>query len=123
MLTKTQEPPEASERPAGPRSEFIAIASSIAFWLALLMMCICEAVVIHGLWFKRMPPVSTAKLFTYPTSILIPGLLGLALRAMIKKKAGMGELSPRIVTSLDQLLSILILFTYIAMLNLAGLAF
>lgn len=120
MLTKEQEPTE----PWGDLVEGSGLLhgklSRVLFVLALLFMCFAEALIIHGLWFNQNLSVPFEKRFMLPYYVLLPCLLGYAMRFWIGKKSKIGQISLPAAANLKMSLGVLLMVTYIAIVELAG---
>ena len=123
MLANEQEPTESCGEPTETSASFNRIGSAILFVLALILMCICEAEVINGLWFGAAFHMSTAKRLLTPLSILLPGFFSFVIRLVVKKQSKDGEISLRAASILNNLLGALVVFTYIAISHLVDVAF
>jgi len=123
MLTKEEEPKEPWGKPTDSSASFSLILSTILFVFALILMCICEAEVTHGLWFNSNLHLSILKRFNITLGVLIPGLMGVAIRLAVNRQSKTGETSLRAASTLNSFLGSLLVFTYIAISNLVNVAF
>jgi hypothetical protein len=123
MLTKEQEPTEPWGETTSPNAEFIRVMTNVAFWVAALLICLCEAIVIHGLWFKPQLSLSAAKLYLIPLGVFVPGFFGFAVRLAIKGYSKRGQISLRAAQEIDSSVVALLVFAYISLLDLAPIAF
>jgi hypothetical protein len=126
MLTKEQEPTE----PWGESNEFdeplrtVMRFFYIGGWaIALLCLCATEAIVFHGQWFRPQPHLTTARLFTITSKVMLPGFLGLVMLFLIGKMSKVGQISLTAAAILKLTLGILLAFVYIALLDFADIAF
>jgi hypothetical protein len=124
MLTKEQEPTEPWGELIEPWGPVSRNMQRHGFWVgALIFMCISEALVIHGLWFNSRRSFSNEKLFFVPLYVLLPCLMGFATRVGIGKGSKTGQISLPAAASLNIGLGVLLMITYMAILELAGIAF
>ena len=123
MLTKERETTEPWGAHVGPLAPFILGMNIGVFVIALLLMCITEATVIHGLWSIPMPHISYAKRFYIPLFVLFPALFGLITRVSIAQQSKRGQISLSVAAQLQSSLGTLLVFTYIALSQLANVAF
>jgi hypothetical protein len=125
MLTKEQEPTEPwGETDALAVSRTVMRIGYIGGWaIALLCLCAFEAIVIHGLWFKPQPHITTVRLFTITSKVMLPGFLGLVMLFWIGKISKIGHISLTAAAGLKLILSVLLAFVYIALLDIADIAF
>ncbi len=123
MLTTEQEPTEPWGEliePWGPVSRKLPAALFVG---ALLFMCLCEAIVIHGAWFKPRPPLTTIKRLDLAIYVLLPGFLAFIMRVVISRQSRVGQISLPAAAMLKNWLSVLLMFTYLALLEFVSLAF
>ncbi|MGD0547361.1 MAG: hypothetical protein ABR991_05975 [Terracidiphilus sp.] len=125
MLTKEQEPTEPWGEPIKPLA--VGPISKHLFeviWIGtLLFMCVSEALVIHGLWFNPKQHFSTEKLFEIPIYVFFPILIGFSMRYGIGKMSKIGQISLFAAANLKIVLGMLLMITYMAILDLAGISF
>ncbi len=86
-------------------------------------MCICEMIVIRGLWFKQRPTSYTLRLFEIPLLVLIPGVMGLVLRVVIKGQSKVGQISLGAASTLNNLLCVLLVSSYMTLSEFVNIAF
>jgi hypothetical protein len=89
---------------------------------ASLMMAICEAEVIRGMWF-RPAPFSHIKGIFLPIIVACPGLYGWLFQMTLKQSVQGGDLAPGLRARLSFFISLLIMLTYVGLTDLAELAF
>jgi hypothetical protein len=97
--------------------------SNILFLASLVCVCLTEAFIIRGLWFRPVPPSHTLRGFDLPFLVWIPAMGALSLKQGIRKLFKKGEVSPALAVSLTSGLSILLLMTYLLITRLAQIAF
>jgi hypothetical protein len=95
----------------------------INYLIAFLMMCICLAEVIHGLWFVGGAPLGTFKRILIPCLVFVPGFLGFAMGFQIKMLSKGAKIGPNAAASLSLSLGTLLVIAYIAITKLAEIAF
>jgi len=123
MLTKEQEPTE----PWGERTDTLVprnlIGSPFFFVFALLFMCISEGLVVHGLWFSANPHFSVLKRLKLPLVVMMPGLMGFVLFGYVAKMSKVGQVSLSAAAQLKFSLGMMLMIVYLAILDLAEIAF
>ncbi len=97
--------------------------STPLFVSSLLCLCLSEAFMIRGLWFRPQPPVHRLRGFDLPFLAWIPGLAAFMLKLAIRSRLRSGEITPSMAGYLDSGLSILVLVTYLLITRLAEIAF
>jgi hypothetical protein len=123
MLTKEQEPTEPWGELIEPWGPVSRNMQHVGWVGALLFMSISEALVIHGLWFNSKRFFSNEKRFVVPLYVFLPCLMGFATRIGIGKMSRTGQISLPAAASLKVGLGILLMITYMTILELAGIAF
>jgi hypothetical protein len=97
--------------------------SNILFLAALICVCLTEAFMIRGLWFRTLPPTHKLRGFDLPFLVWIPALGAWSLKQGIHKLFKKGEVSPALAATLTSGLSILLLMTYLLITRLAQIAY
>ena len=97
--------------------------STALFISALLCLCLSEAFMIRGLWFRPRPPVHRLRGFDLPFLAWIPGLGAFMLKLAVRSRRRKGEIRPSFARYLDSGVSILVLMTYLLITRLAEIAF
>ncbi len=86
-------------------------------------MCLSEAFMIRGLWFRPWPSSHRMRGFDLPFLAWIPGFGAVLLKIAIRNRLRSGEISASMAGYLDSGLSILLLLAYLLMTRLAEIAF
>ncbi len=123
MLTKEQEPTEPWGETIESRGPVSRNLTTVVFVFAFILMCICEMIVIRGLWFKQRPTSYTLRLFEIPLLVLIPGVMGLVLRVVIKGQSKVGQISLGAASTLNNLLCVLLVSSYMTLSEFVNIAF
>jgi hypothetical protein len=97
--------------------------AKIFLFIDFCFLCLVEARVIRGLWFTHGAPHDTFAMFSVPIAVLFPGLMAFAARLAVRRLSMKGEIQPTAAGRVQQLISGLALMAYVAMLQLAELAF
>lgn len=108
--------------PLKTRPAFWGISTAL-FAGAFLLMCICEAYTIPGLWFGQAPPWRSIKGADLPFLLWVPCVAGIALRFAIGKRLKKGEITPSTASLLNISIGGLLLMAYSLMVRLAEVAF
>jgi hypothetical protein len=88
-----------------------------------VFLCLVEADVIRGLWFRHGATADTFVKFEIPIFVLLPSLMALAALITIGKLAKAGEVKPSVPARIQYVISIMLLMANLAMLELAKIAF
>jgi hypothetical protein len=123
MLTKEQEPSEPSGIPTKHETSVFGAGSTALFVLVLLLLFVSETLVIHGLWFNPTPSLSYAKRFIIPLYVLFPGFLGLGLLREIGRMSKAGQISLIAAGKFRISLGLVLMMSYMSILDLANIAF
>jgi hypothetical protein len=97
--------------------------SNVLFLASLICVCLTEAFMIRGLWFRVSPPTHTLRGFDLPFLVWIPALGALSLKQGIRKLFKKGEVGSALAVTLTSGLSILLLTTYLLITRLAQIAY
>ena len=110
--------------PPGEPSGFSFEWGAKAFLIIdFVFLCLVEAHVIRGLWFRHGATTDTLDKFEIPIFVLLPSLMALAALITIRKLAKAGEVKPSVPARIQYVISIMLLMVYLAMLQLAKIAF
>lgn len=93
--------------------------SNIFFVMAAVFMCLAEMQGIRSLWLRHAMASDSLAKFSIPFVIFVPGFLGLAMRVTIGKMEKEGKISLPAAPKLEFSLGILMMITYVAILELA----
>ena len=104
------------------RPAFWGISTAL-FVGAFLLMCICEAYTVAGLWFGQVPPWRNMKGADLPFLLWVPCVAGITLRFAIGKRLKKGEITPATASLLNLCIGGLLLMAYSLMVRLAEVAF
>jgi hypothetical protein len=88
-----------------------------------VFLCLVEADVIRGLWFRHEPSSDTFAKFEIPIFVLFPFLLALAARMTIRRLSTVGEVHRSVTARIQYGISFMPFMAYMAMLQLAKIAF
>jgi hypothetical protein len=113
--------------PLSPLTEYSRLSvewgAKIFLVFDFVFLCIVEAHVIRGLWFRHGATTDTLDKFEIPIFVLLPSLMALAALITIRKLAKAGEVKPSVPARIQYVISIMLLMVYLAMLQLAKIAF
>lgn len=88
-----------------------------------IFLCLVEARVIRGLWFREGVSFDTFAKFEIPIFVLFPSLLALAARMTVWKLSKVGEVQRSVTARVQYVVSFMPFMAYMAMLQLAKIAF
>jgi hypothetical protein len=97
--------------------------SNTLFVASLFCMCLAEAFVIHGLWFRRISPSHARRGFDLPFLVWIPAAATLLFLQAIRRQMKEGHITPRVAASLSSGLAFLLLLAYLLITRFAQIAF
>lgn len=97
--------------------------STALFVVAFLLMCVCEAYAITGLWLGQAPTWRGIKGADLPFLLWVPCAAGIALRFAIGKRLKKGEITPSTAGLLNISIGGLLVMAYSLMVRLAEVAF
>lgn len=97
--------------------------SNALFVSSFLLMCLCEAYIIRGLWFRQGVAHHIVRGTDLPLLIWIPCIAGIALRFAIGRRMKKGEISAFAAVVFNNGIGAVLLLAYLLMARLAEVAF
>jgi hypothetical protein len=116
-------PARTFDNPKDAWDPSFGLASKLLLFVALGTMCLLEATVIRGLWFKHRASSDIFDQFYIPILVLFPSLMALVARLAVRRLSKKGEIQPTAAGRIQQIIGVLTLMAYLAMLQLANIAF
>jgi hypothetical protein len=117
---KLLDPLNVPEEPSGFSFEW---GGKVFLVFDFVFLCLVEAHVIRGLWFGHGTTTDAFDKFEIPVFVLLPSLMALAALITIRKLAKAGEVKPSVPARIRYVISTMLLLVYLAMLELAKIAF
>jgi hypothetical protein len=97
--------------------------STTLFIASLFCMCLAEAFMIRGLWFRPSPVFHRLRGFDLPFLIWIPAFGVFCFLQIIRRQARQGRINPTLATSFSTGLAVLVLVSYLLITRFAQIAF
>ncbi|WP_348264472.1 hypothetical protein P8935_08045 [Telmatobacter sp. DSM 110680] len=97
--------------------------STTLFVATLCCICLAEAFMIRGLWFRPSPVFHRLRGFDLPFLVWIPAIGAFSFLQFIRRHTREGRISPALASNVSTCLALLILFAYLLITRFAQIAF
>jgi hypothetical protein len=116
-------PPEPLDNSTEAYDPTFAGLAKIFFFIDFAFLCLVEARVIHGLWFRHGVSSGAFAMYLVPIAVLFSGLMALASLMAVRGLSRKWRIHPTATGRIEQIISLVVFAAYVAMLELAEIAF